>query len=233
MRKLIFVGIIAVLSMIAWACYMQYDKKKFIEELSQEPPPKQQVNKQVNSTTKDSRETLVGSIGETTRAGQENTLALPSKEKPKDGAQPNEIGAGTGSEVDALDPDQTPSDNGISPELIKVFTEIQPIYKHMEEIVRVLAPLDRQIYNNMERQEDILSELKTITNPDVGRKLSEEFDSLNKLEHEIGAKMLKLQDKLIPFEIELKRILSEHGFHSQREFETTHHKTYKTWVSKQ
>ena len=163
MRKLIFAGIIAVLSMIAWACYMQYDKKKFIEELSQEPPPKQQVN----STTKDSRE--------------------------------------------------TPSDSGISPELIKVFTEIQPIYKHIEEIVRVLAPLDRQIYNNMERQEDILSELKTITNPEVGRKLSEEFESLNKLEHEIGSEMLKLQDKLIPLETELKRILSEYGFHSQRE----------------
>lgn len=227
MRKLIFAGIIAVFAMITWTCYLQYDTNKFIEKLSQEPPPKQQVN----GTKKDSRQSLVDGEGETTQARQQNTSVFSPKETPQDGAQPNQIGVGTGREVDASDPGQTPSNNEISPELIKVFTEIQPIYKEMEGIVREIVPLDRGIYNAMERQEEILSELKTIVNPDEKWKLSEEFESLIKLEQEIGAKMLKLQDKLIPFETELKRILSEYGFQSQREFETVHIKTYKAWVS--
>ncbi len=218
MRKLIVAGIITIFSVITWTCYMHYDTKKFIEELSQEPPPKQQVN----DTKKDSKQTLVDDKGKTTQARQQNTPALISEETPQDGAQPNETDAGTRKGGDDQDHVQTPSDNGISPKLIKVFAQIQPIYEGMEEIVSELAPLNRQIYKTMERKEAISSEIKMITDPDVGRKMSEEFESLSKLEQEIGTEMLKLQDKLVPLQIELKRILSEHGFRSQREFEITH-----------
>ena len=158
MRKLIFAGIITILAVIGWISYLRYDTKKFIEELPQEPPPKQQVN----GTKKDSSETLVDGVGETTRAGQENTSALPSKEKPKDGAQPDEIGAGTGSDVDALDPEQTPLDTGISPELKKVFTEIRPIYKQMKEIVGEIGTGNNQISKLSQRQQEILSEVDSI-----------------------------------------------------------------------
>ena len=233
MRKLIFAGIITILAVITWTCYLEHDTKKFIEELSQEPPPKQQVNKQVNSTTKDSRETPVGSIGETTRAGQENTLALPPKEKPKDGAQPNEIGAGTRSEMDALDSKQTPIDTGISPELKKVFTEIRPLYKQMKEIVGEIGTGNNQISKITQRQLEILSEVDSINDDEIERELLEEYNASIKLEQEIGQAVIRLQDELKPFVTELRRILSENGFQSQLEFEKAHIKTYETWESEQ
>ncbi len=79
MQKHIVVVILTVFSVITWACYLQHDTSEFIEMLSQEHTPTQQIN-------------------------------------------------------------------DISPELIEVFTKIQPIYKDMEQIYNVLAPLDKQIY---------------------------------------------------------------------------------------
>ena len=229
MRKLIVVSIIIVLSVISWTCYMQYDTNKFIKELSQEPSPKQQVD----GNKKDSGDTLVDGDSENTQSRQENTSALTSEDDKGDNVQPNHISTGTGRKVDALDHGQTPSDNGISPELIKVFTEIKPIYKEMEEIVSKLVPRNRQMHKIRIRKQAIWSELETVTDPDKGIKLSKELESLTKLEQETGSEMLKLQDKLTPFETELKRILNEYGFQSQREFESTYMKTYKTWVSEQ
>ena len=229
MRKLIFAGIITILAVIGWISYLRYDTKKFIEELPQEPPPKQQVN----GTKKDSSETLVDGVGETTQARQENTSALPSKEKPKDGAQPDEIGAGTGSDVDALDPEQTPLDTGISPELKKVFTEIRPLYKQMKEIVGEIGTGNNQISKITQRQLEILSEVDSINDDEIERELLEEYNASIKLEQEIGQAVIRLQDELKPFVTELRRILSENGFQSQLEFEKAHIKTYETWESEQ
>ena len=229
MRKLIFAGIITILAVITWTCYLEHDTKKFIEKLSQEPPPKQQVN----GTKKDSSETPVGDIGETTQARQENTSALPSKENPKDGAQPDEIGAGTGSDVDALDPEQTPLDTGISPELKKVFTEIRPLYKQMKEIVGEIGTGNNQISKITQRQLEILSEVDSINDDEIERELLEEYNASIKLEQEIGQAVIRLQDELKPFVTELRRILSENGFQSQLEFEKAHIKTYETWESEQ
>lgn len=229
MRKLIITGIITVLSVLTWTCYIQYDTKKFIEELPQEPPTKQHVD----GNKKDSRDTLRDGDIETTQTKHENTSIFSSEKKQEDSAQPNESGADTGREVDASVLGQTPSDNGISPELIKVFKEIQPIYKEMEEIVSKIAPLNRQMQKTRVLKQAIWSELETVKDPDEGKKLSEELESLTQLEQEAGSKMLKLQGKLIPSENKLKRILSEYGFRSQREFETNHIETYKTWVSEQ
>ena len=229
MRKLIFAGIITILAVITWTCYLEHDTKKFIEKLSQEPPPKQQVN----GTKKDSSETPVGDIGETTQARQENTSALLSKEDPKDGAQPDEIGAGTGSDVDALDPEQTPLDTGISPELKKVFTEIRPLYKQMKEIVGEIGTGNNQISKLSQRQLEILSEVDSINDDEIERELLEEYNASIKLEQEIGQAVIRLQDELKPFVTELRRILSENGFQSQLEFEKAHIKTYETWESEQ
>ena len=229
MRKLIFAGIITILAVITWTCYLEHDTKKFIEKLSQEPPPKQQVN----GTKKDSSETPVGDIGETTQARQENTSALLSKEDPKDGAQPDEIGAGTGSDVDALDPEQTPLDTGISPELKKVFTEIRPLYKQMKEIVGEIGTGNNQISKITQRQLEILSEVDSINDDEIERELLEEYNASIKLEQEIGQAVIRLQDELKPFVTELRRILSENGFQSQLEFEKAHIKTYETWESEQ
>ena len=128
---------------------------------------------------------------------------------------------------------QSPLNDGISPELVKVFTEIQPIYQEIEEIHRVIGPLDTKIYDAMEREKEILSELKVITDPDEKRKLSQEFQSIRTLELEMASEVLKLQDEAKPLETEMLRILSENGFQSLREFETMHINTYKTWTLKQ
>ena len=88
-------------------------------------------------------------------------------------------------------------------------------------------------YITMEREKEILSKLNTITDSDERWKLSQEFQSLRKLELEIGAEMLKFQDQVKPFKTEFIRILSEYGFQSLREFETMHIKSYKTWISEQ
>ena len=230
MRKLIVAGIITVLIIIGCFIYFEYDRQKFEKEMSQGQPPSKQ---QVNSTAKDSNDTSVDDEGKTDQSVNENTPSFSQEETPQDGGQSNEIDGVTGREGDDLDPDKTLSDNRFSPELIKVFTEIRPIYKEMEEIVSELAPLNREMHKIMKRKQNVFSEINTITDPDEKWKLSEEYQSLTKLEQETGSEMLKLQDKLKPYETELKRILSEHGFQSQREFEKTHHKSYKTWVSGQ
>lgn len=236
MQKLIIAGMITVFLVISWTCYMQYDKNKFIEELSQEPFLKQQID----GNKKDSGSTLVDGDSESTQSIQKNASILTSEDEmseneKEDNVQPNNIRTKMGRKGDALDPGQIPSDNGISPELIKVFTEIQPIYDQIEEIMSELTPRYWKMRDIRMRKEAIESELETVTNPDEGIKLSKEFESLTKLEQEIGSEVLKFQDnKLTPLETELKRILlDEYGFLSQREFEKTHMKTYKTWVSEQ
>lgn len=229
MRKLIVAGIVTVLLLVSWTCYMQYNTKKFIEELPQEPPPKPQVD----GNKKDSRQSLVDEGSKTTQSRQENTTVLTSEEKQEDSSQPNESGTGTGREVNALDLDQTTSNNGISPELKKVFTEIRPIYKQMKEIVNKMRQGNDQIARISQQQQNILSEVDSIDDEKRKGELQEEYNASIKLERELGLAIIKLQDDLIPFETELRQILSENGFQSQLEFERTHMKTYETWVSEQ
>ena len=73
MRKLIVAGIITFFLLGTWTCYMQYDTKKFIEELSQEPLPEQREN----NTVQDSREPHADGVGKITQTEHENISNSP------------------------------------------------------------------------------------------------------------------------------------------------------------
>ena len=231
MRKLIFTGVISVLVIIAWIGYLKYNTKKFIEEWSSEPLPKQQVN----STVKDSTETSVDGVAKTEQAGLENTLSFSPEDTPEDVGQSNDSDAGTGSIMGVLDPEQTPEGTGISPELKKVFSEYHNLYKESEELSYVLGPLIIRSVEMSQRLTVIGQELSAARDEATKRKIRAEWAAINKLieEDESGTFKLqfKLQDEARQLASERLRIINAYGFETEKDFLKAHRNDYETWVS--
>ena len=231
MRKLVVTCIISVLVIIAWIGYLKYDTRKFIEELSSEPLPKQQVN----STVKDSTETSVDGVAKTEQAGLENTLSFSPEDTPEDVGQSNDSDAGTGSIMGVLDPEQTPEGTGISPELKKVFSEYHNLYKKSEELSYVLGPLIIRSVEMSQRLTVIGQELSAARDEATRRKIRAEWAAINKLIEEDGPGTFKLQFKLEDeashLASERLRIINEYGFETEKDFLKAHRNDYETWVS--
>ncbi len=235
MRKLIFAGIITILAVITWTCYLEHDTKKFIEKLSQEPLPKQQVN----STAKDSDaiETSVDGVAKTEQAGLENTLSFSPEDTPEDVGQSTD--AGTGSKVGVLDPEQTPEGTGISPELKKVFSEYHNLYKESEELSLVLGPLITRSVELSQRLTVIGQELSAVIGQELSaardeatrRKVRAEWAAIDKWIEEEGPGIFKLQDEASHLASERLRIINAYGFETEKDFLRAHRKDYETWVS--
>lgn len=237
MRKLIVASIITVFLVTAWTCYVQYDTKKFIEELSQEPLPKQRNN----STVWDSREPHVDGVdgaGRTTQAEHENT-PISLGETPQDGAQPNEIGVGAGSEVDVLEPDQT-SENittTLSPELKELFTRFHPLHQRSLKVSEEYRPVITQVLSVNERLRTIGQDLAKAKDEATKRKVLSEWEEINKWVEDQKPVITTLQDEMKQLASDRLRLLNEYGFSSEviflKTYEKIYQEAYDTWASGQ
>lgn len=223
MRKLIFTSVISVVLLIVLTIYVRYDRKQFIEELSLDTLPKQQLN----NTAKDTTETSVDGVAETKQAGFENT----SEETPEDVGKSNDSDASTGSKVGVLEPDQTPEETEISLELKKVFSEYHNLYQKSEELSLVLAPLITRSVEDAHRLAVIGQELSAARDEATRRKVQAEWDAIDKWTEEEGPGIFKLQDEARYLASERLRIINEYGFETEKDFLRAHRKDYETWVS--
>lgn len=232
MRKLIVAGIITVFLVTAWTCYMQYDTKKFIEDLSQEPLPKQRNN----STVQDSREPHVDGVGKTAQVEHENT-SISLEETPQDGSQSNEIGAGTRSEVDALDPGQT-SDNittTLSPELEELFTRFHPLHQRSLEVSEEYRPIITRVLSVNSRLRTIGQDLANARDEATKRKVLSEWKEINKWVEEQKPVIKRLQGEKKQLASDRLQLLNEYGFSSEsvflKTYDQVYQKAYDTWIS--
>ena len=232
MRKFIIASIITVFLAIAWMCYMHYDTQKFIEELSQEPLPKQQNN----STVRDSRESHGDGIGKTTQAEHENT-SISLKETPHEGAQPTEVSAGQGSEVDALDPDQTPESitTTLSPELEELFTRFHPLHQRSLEVSEEYRPIIARVLSVNNRLRTIGQDLASARDEATKQKVLSEWKEINKWIEEKKPVIKTLQDERRQLASDRLQLLKEYGFVSEaiflKAYDQVYQKAYDTWIS--
>ena len=234
MRKLIVAGIITCFLLGTWTCYMQYDTKKFIEELSQEPLPEQRKN----NTVQDSREPHADGVGKITQTEHENISNSP-EETLQDGAQPNEIGAVTGSEVDALDPDQTPDNitTTLSPELEELFTRFHPLHQRSLEASEEHRLIMVRVLSVSRRRRTIGQDLASARDEATKRKVLSEWKKLDKWVEEHKPVIMALQDEMKQLASDRLRLLKKYGFSSEASFFWIHEKSYQeaynTWSSGQ
>jgi len=227
MRRLIYTGVITAIMVIVFIIYVKYDTKKFVQELSLETLPEQQVN----STEKDTSEASMEGVDKTERIGQKNTSMVTLK----DVSQSKDSDTETGSKVDDLDPGQTPEITEISPELKKVFSNYHNLYKKSEELSLVLGPLITQSVELSQRLTVIGQELSAAKDEATRRKVQSEWDAIDKWMAEEGPRtfklQFKLQDEASQLASERLRIINAYGFATEKDFLRAHRNDYETWVS--
>ncbi len=232
MRKLIIIGIVSVVVMIAWISYLKYDENRFKKEIGSSPISEQQINGTAPDTV-ETRATEDPKNDPLEQGNMQNAQSF-SQEKASENIMPPlknnadaENSMGTGS------PEQTAENTGISPMLQKMFTEIHPYYQQIEEINRELIPLHNLLTDNSDRQQEILFEQAKTTDAEKKRELHAEFAANTEFSQKIGPTVLKLQDEVNLLGSEVDRILNEYGFESEIDFYDKHWNTYESWKSEQ
>ena len=229
MRKLIFIGIISVLIVVAWISYLMYDIKQFREEFPLVPtkPPKQQVNRHA----KDALETSADDAAETIHA-EEDKMTFLTQEMPEDVPQPYQNEANTETEMATRELQQTPEDIGLSPVLKELFTEFHPLHVRSFEVAMELNPITEKSIESNDRLKEIGKHLTAAAEDEVGRrKIQAERDAIYEWIEKIKPIVIKLQNESLLLTGERERLLSEYGFSSEDDFWRTHEDDYDTWLN--
>lgn len=232
MRKLIIATIILVIAMIAWISYQKYDTKRFIEELPlSSNGEKQQLNDtEENSTVKDSEETLQDDGANTKQSQPENTPADLQDRKSENVGQDIVTDTNTERNSGSLESAQTSISTGLSPEVVKLYSELSVIYDEYVKVSKEYKPLSEQMSENTKRYNNYGQEYKSaFGNIEKVDELEAEYDDLvawlkvnTPIYQSLHTDVQRLSEKM-------KTFLSSRGISSD-EFDW---KAYATWHNKQ
>ena len=229
MRKLIWVGIISVVTMIVWIGFLSYDVNRFRKDIGTPSIPKEQIRDTKTKTV----ETRATDGPEDEQSGQENVQTFPPDRTSESIMQSVKNNANTKGRIGTRFTDQTSEVTGTSPVLQELFTEIAPFFRHIEEINKDLAPRVSRLMDNNRRQQEILLELDETTDDKKKIQLNSEFTSNTELGKNISPTVMKLQNEVKLLDNKIQRILNEYGFESDLDFYEKHWDSYEIWRSKQ
>ncbi len=230
MRKLFVVGIVSVVVLIAWLLFLNLDMKRFESETSVDPVPQQDSK---NGSNK-------GFVqNENTHEPLENAeKSIQSTESPESVTPVNNTDTDKGdtaSVVNPDDPQQTPTDTGLSPETIKLYKAYRSIAKEMKKYSgEQLAPLQNQFVLSDKRTKEIQNQMNS---GPLDRAtiivMAEELKTITAWKNENFPRISELQNKVRQINEQQLSNLKEYGYSSFEEFWNTHWKTYETWESEQ
>lgn len=173
MRKLILTGIISVLVVIAFISYLKYDTQRFVKELSSTPDASSLSEQQAKDTAKDASVTPQGSITESTTA-HEKTSLLSSEGLPagtsEDVAHPDRLRSNT-EKGDVLGSGQTPADTELSPEVVALYTDLQPLYDEYVKVGWEYMQAMTKMHETANRKKEITEELNATSDPETEEEL--------------------------------------------------------------
>lgn len=171
MRKLIIAGIITVLAMIGWISYLKYDTHRFIKELSSTPhasSPEQQAK----DTAKDASVPAPDSTMEST-TGHEKASQLPTEdlraETSEDVAYPYRVLSNTETGGDVLGSGQTSDGTKLSPEVVVLYTDLQPFYDEYAKAGWEYMQVMTKMHESADREREIIQGLTS--NPETQQEL--------------------------------------------------------------
>ena len=230
MKKLFVVGIVSVVVLIAWLLFLNLDMKRFESETSVDPVPQQDSK---NGSNK-------GFVqNENTHEPLENAeKSIQSTESPESVTPVNNTDTDKGdtaSVVNPDDPQQTPTDTGLSPETIKLYKAYRSIAKEMKKYSgEQLAPLKNQFVLSDKRTKEIQNQIRSRT---LDRAtiidMVKEIKEITAWKNENMPRLSELQNKVRQINEKGSALIKEYGYSSFEEFWNTHWKTYETWESEQ
>ena len=179
MRKFIIAGIITVLAMIGWISYLKYDTHRFIKELSSTPhasSPEQQAK----DTAKDASVPAPDSTMEST-TGHEKASPLPTEdlraETSEDVAHPDRVLSNTETGGDVLGSGQTSDGTKLSPEIVALYTDLQPLYDEYAIVSWEYMQVMTKMHEVSDRKDEITYQLSS--NPKAIQELRELQEWIN------------------------------------------------------
>lgn len=205
--------------------------KRFERELSVDPVPQEGSNKRFsqNESTRELLENVDTSI-ELTGSLEPVAESLKSVTFSDN---TNTDKDETTSAIVPIDPQQTPTETDLSPEIKKLYKTYRSINIELRKYtVEELIPLQNQCVLLEDRKREIIDMLLSGT-PDVATSdaLHEELDEIRAWREVNLPSMFTLQDKVKQLGEKQLVNLKEHGFSSFEEFWNTHRTTYETWAS--
>ena len=181
MRKLILVGIISVLVVIVFISYLKYDTQRFRKELFSMPNTSSLLEQEAKNGTEDALVNPTDSIIEST-TGDEKASPLPTEDLPagtsEDVAHPNRLRSNTEKVVDVLESGQTPADIELSPEVVALYTDLQPLYDEYTKVGWEYMQVMTKMHETAKRKEGITEELNATSDPETERALRVELKEL-------------------------------------------------------
>ena len=179
MRKLIIIGIISVVAMIAWIGYLKYDTQQFIKELSSTPEASS-LEQQAKDTAKDASVPAPDSTMEST-TGHEKVSPLPTEdlraETSEDVTHPDRLRSNTETGGDVLGSGGTPADTELSPEVVALYTDLQPIYDEYAIVSWEYMQVMTKMHEVSDRKDEITFQLSS--NPKARQELRELQEWIN------------------------------------------------------
>jgi hypothetical protein len=229
MRKLILAGIISVLVVIAFISYLKYDTQRFMKELSSTPHAPSPPEQQVKDTAKDALVTPTGSIKESTTEHEKASL-LSSEGLPagtsEDVAHPNRLLSNTEKGGDVLESGQTPADTELSPEVVALYTDLQPLYDEYTIVGLEYMQVMTKMHESVERKKEITQELNATSNPETEQALRIERKQLQTWIDANYSTYRELRDETDRRVDAMETFLNSRGYSSRDDFDW---KTFFTW----
>ena len=232
MRKLIIVGIISVIAIIAWIGYMKYDTQRFIRELRELSPSldaSSSSEQQAKDTVKDDSVTVPGNTIESTR-GHEKASQLPTEGLPagtsEDITHPNRLMPNTETGRDFLESGQTPADTELSPEVVALYTDLQPLYDEYAKVGAEYVQVMTKMHETAKRQKEIIEELNATSDTETKRSLRIEKKELVDWIDANYSTYRELHDETYRRHDAMETFLKSRGYPDRRGFDW---KAFFTW----
>ncbi len=200
MRKLIIIGILSVVAMIVWIGYLKYDTQRFIKELPSTLDASSSQEQQAKNTVKEDTAAPPDSIIEST-TGDEKASQLPTEGGPaetsEDGKHPDRR-SNTETGGDVLESGGTPADTKLSPEIVALYTDLQPIYDEYAMAGWEYMQVMTKMHASANRKKEIIQE--QTSNPETAQELrqlqtwiNENYSSYKELSDEADRRADALQ----------------------------------------
>ena len=181
MRKLIVAGIITFLAVIGWISYLRYDVQQFTKEWSSTPDASSPSEQHVKHTATVSSVVAPDNIIEST-TGDEKVSSLPTEGGPagtsEDGVHPDRVGSNTEKGGDVLESSQTSDGTKLSPEIVALYTDLQPLYDEYAIASWEYMQVMTKMHESVNRKKEITQELEATSDPETERTLRVELKEL-------------------------------------------------------
>ena len=218
--------------MVVWKLYLDYETKRFIQNLPKLPESELQ---QLDS--------IPGTVPTTSLTTEPDDTAAELLNDPISDTSASatvEITSTTASDLVSEFEDKfieelsAPDNTGLSPELKVLFSEYYPLHQELVETSKVLTPILERHHLGSRRIRDILlNKLPGSTNGPERQALHAEIDEIHAWKDGVKEITMELQSKRDRLYDERSILLSKYGISSWQDFNEIHGKAYEIWKAGQ